>query len=239
MPGDVAPVRSLVVGSRNVMDTSMDAAGYFATYLKENGISVGTPARLKAPSTARVLAGTDSAPVRSIVAGMLSVSQNDYAEVLLRTSAARRGYSAGWTGATSNARDLLAGAGVPLTGWAMYDGSGLSRSNRMPAPTLNQLLRRIALDPTLQGVFLPTSSMPVAGVSGTLSSRFQTSPSNCAREIVHAKTGTLNDTVALAGIARGVDGKKRVFTYIGNGLSSTTYGRAGVDSLASTATGCW
>lgn len=85
----------------------------------------------------------------------------------------------------------------------MYDGSGLSRANRMPAPTLNQLLRRIALDPTLEGVFMPTSALPVAGVSGTLSSRFDTSPSTCARQIVHAKTGTLNDTVALAGVARG------------------------------------
>lgn len=239
VPYDVAPVRPLVVGSRNVWDTSMDAASYFEGYLEANGVAVSWTTRKKAVEGSKVVASTSSAPVRSIVAGMLNVSQNDYAEVLLRTSAAKRGYPTGWTGATTNARDLLASAGVPLSGWAMYDGSGLSRSNRMPAATLNQLLRRIALDPTLEGVFLPSSSLPVSGVSGTLSSRFSTTPSVCARRVIHAKTGTLNDTVALAGVARGVDGRKRVFTYIGNGLSSVSYGRAGVDSLASTATGCW
>ena len=239
VPGEVAPVRALVVDSRNVWDTSMDAAASFASELRRRGITVGTPTRAAVPKGSTQISYTQSPLVRDIIGAMLSSSINDYAEALLRVSAARRGYSTTWTGATTNAQRLLVAAGVPTSGWRMYDGSGLSRADRMPVATMNGLLRVIARDSTLRAVFLPWSSLPVAGRTGTLSSRFRTSPTSCAAGIVHAKTGTLSDVVALAGVARGVDGRERVFTVIVNSVRSTTSARAGVDLLATTATGCY
>jgi D-alanyl-D-alanine carboxypeptidase/D-alanyl-D-alanine-endopeptidase (penicillin-binding protein 4) len=81
--------------------------------------------------------------------------------------------------------------------------------------------------------------MPTAGVSGTLKTRFTTSPTICAKGAVRAKTGSLDDVVTLSGIAPGEDGRERLFSLLVNYNTATTSARAAVDALAATATGCY
>ena len=239
VPSEVAPVRPLVVDSHNVMDTSADAAKAFASMLTALGITVRSNGRATAPSTAAVIASTASDKLQVIVGQMLNVSQNDYAEILFRLAAYGRGLSTGWTGARQNAHEVIAANGIPTTGWVVADGSGLSRSDRVPADMLVRLLRTIDNDPTIAGTFFGSSSLPIAGVSGTLSSRFTSAPTVCARGIVHAKTGSLSDATALAGLAIGLDGRHRYFAVVDNYVPNTSSVRSAIDVIAATSTGCF
>jgi D-alanyl-D-alanine carboxypeptidase/D-alanyl-D-alanine-endopeptidase (penicillin-binding protein 4) len=170
---------------------------------------------------------------------MLNLSHNDYAESLYRLAALKRGYRADWAGARANALDVLTRYGVSRTGLSFYDGSGLSRSDRMTVTTAVSLVKHMRLQSDVNSVVFASTGMPVAGVSGTLQDRFVTAPTSCAKGIVRAKTGTLDDVVTLSGIAQGKDGRERLFSILVNGNTATTSARAAVDALAATATGCY
>src|SRR5207302_9408924 len=103
---------------------------------------------------------------------------------------------------------LLAAAGVPLSGIRMVDGSGLSRIDRWTAAGLAELLRQMWLDPDLRAYI--TTSLPIAGVSGTLLYRMRSRP---ARGFVLAKTGTTDNASALSGFV----GNRYVFSVVENG----------------------
>ncbi len=239
VPSDISPVRALVVDSHNRTDTSKDAAATFRSMLEARGIDVRSMYRKVTPSTAGVIARTTSPTVASLVSSMLNVSQNDYAEALFRLAAKARGYPTTWTGGRDNARSVMRASGVPITGWVSYDGSGLSRADRVPARTLTGLLRVIDTDPTLRDIVFGPSALPIAGRTGTLGSRFTTSPTSCARGIVQAKTGSLSDVTALSGVAIGLDGERRYFSVLVNGKANTSSTRTAIDRVAATATGCF
>ena len=238
VPTDVAPVRPLVYNSRDVADTSIDAGLLFMKSLGAQGIRVRSIARAAAPAGSTTLAFTYSQPLSAIVGVMLQVSQNDYAEILLRDAAAARGRPTTWSGATRNAIDVLVENGITTSGLVMYDGSGLSRSDRVRSGTLVGLLSRVLDDPDMSAVFLAPGALPDAGRTGTLAKRYRTAPTSCAAGIIRAKTGSLADVVALAGLAYGIDGRTRQFVFLVNGPKSTSSVIATVDTLAATATGC-
>jgi len=239
VPSEVAPVRALVVDSHNVTDTSKDAATVLAGLLGKRGITVRSVYRATSPATATVIASTSSPTVGQLVAAMLNVSQNDYAEALFRLAAKARGYQTTWTGAHYNAISVLSTAGVPTSGWVSYDGSGLSRSDRLPTVTAAGLVRVMDTDATLRGIVFSSGGLPIAGLTGTLVSRFTTAPTSCARGIIQAKTGSLDDVTALSGVAVGMDGQRRYFSILVNGKANTSATRDAVDRLAATATGCY
>ena len=58
-------------------------------------------------------------------------------------------------------------------------------------------------------------SLPIAGRTGTLSSRMRRS---AARDDCHAKTGTLHDVSALAGYCETRDGGQVAFAFLMNGV---------------------
>jgi D-alanyl-D-alanine carboxypeptidase/D-alanyl-D-alanine-endopeptidase (penicillin-binding protein 4) len=238
VPGDVAPVRPLVYNSRDVLDTAIDAGQQFSRYLAGAGVRVRSVTRARVASGSTLVAATRSKALSTMVGTMLNVSQNDYAEMLLRVAALRRGRSASWSDSTANAVAVLADAGISTYGLRMFDGSGLSRSNRIPTPVLTSLLAKVATDQELSAVMLPQTALPVSGVSGTLRNRFKTAPTSCAATIIHAKTGSLRDVVALSGLAYGVDGRVRAFALLANGVSTPSATTSAVDALAATATGC-
>ena len=239
VPKEVAPVRALVVDQVNVMDTSMAGAQVFASQLKAAGVSVKYVRRGAVENGSTVLGSTTSPTIGSMVQAMLNVSHNDYAESLYRLAALKRGYRADWAGAKANALNVLSRYGVYRTGLSFYDGSGLSRSDRMTVTTALYLVKRMRLQTDVNPTVFATSGMPVAGVSGTLEDRFTTTPTSCAKGIVRAKTGTLDDVVTLSGIAQGKDGRERLFSILVNSNTATTSARAAVDALAATSTGCY
>ena len=81
-------------------------------------------------------------------------------------------------------------------------------------------------------------AMPRAGQTGTLRSRFRAPGQRCAVGKVVAKTGTLGDAVGLAGIAEGVDGRRRVFAFLENGNRQTSAVRSAMDTMGTAVVGC-
>jgi D-alanyl-D-alanine carboxypeptidase/D-alanyl-D-alanine-endopeptidase (penicillin-binding protein 4) len=177
------------------------------------------------PSARRVLARRLSPPLSAIVAQMMKVSQNFYAEMLIK-AIGRTAVDADGVGSTERGRQVirqtLAGWAMPIDALVMYDGSGLSRYNYASARLLVDVLRRMWEDGTHRGPF--ASALPVAGHDGTLGARM----TNALRRRVQAKTGTISNVRSLAGYAETSQGEKLVFTMIANHFVAPN---AGIDSV--------
>ncbi|WP_405820745.1 D-alanyl-D-alanine carboxypeptidase/D-alanyl-D-alanine-endopeptidase [Streptomyces sp. NBC_01390] len=245
-PGDVAPVRALVVDGHSVDDTSIDAGQVFAQQLAADGVTVdGEITRRTASITDVPVARHTSANLSDIVHHMIKVSDNNTAETLLRMTALGAGQPATFEGGTAVVRDVLSRQyGVSLQNFEMYDGSGLSRANRIPARTLAEILDLLTekrYEPLLISI---RDGLPVAGEAGSTLGpewgRFDDANSQCAVGKVYAKTGTLTGAIALSGLTQGKDGRWKVFSFVEN--DSTAAGSAikdAMDGLAATVNGCW
>jgi D-alanyl-D-alanine carboxypeptidase/D-alanyl-D-alanine-endopeptidase (penicillin-binding protein 4) len=239
-----APVQPLVVDGRDSLDTAADAARIFAGQLGAAGLQVtGTPRRMPPatwPEGTVQVGAVASAPVGQMVAHMLSISDNDVAEGLLRLAAVRTGRPGTWAGGRAAQLATLHRYAVPTDGVRLYDGSGLSRSDRLTAQALVRLLTVASTHPAFGATF--AQGMPVAGVSGSLRparSRFVTAPSSCATGRLVAKTGTLTGSEALAGWTLREGEPDRYFAFVVTGRSTTLAGKRALDGLAATVTGCW
>jgi D-alanyl-D-alanine carboxypeptidase/D-alanyl-D-alanine-endopeptidase (penicillin-binding protein 4) len=210
--GVVAPITALWVdqgrdpdGFGRVADPALAAGRVFAAQLRRAGVRVvGEPVRRPASPEAVELAAVSSPPVEDIVVHLLEVSDNEAAEALAHHVGREVGGSASFAGAVRGVRRVLAGLGVALGDDRVWDGSGLSRANRVSAGTILGVLRLAASPerPDLRPVLV---GLPVAGFSGSLVDRFTTgAPAGLGA--VRAKTGTLTGVHALAGLATTADG---------------------------------
>ncbi|MFC9059098.1 D-alanyl-D-alanine carboxypeptidase/D-alanyl-D-alanine-endopeptidase, partial [Streptomyces sp. NPDC057074] len=241
-PTEIAPVRSLVVDGAAVEDTAIDAGKVFAEKLAALGVTVdGEVGRAKARQSDVPVAQHKSAPLSDIVKKMLKTSDNNIAETLLRMSAVELGKPATFESGAELVRQVLSSYGVSLDNFEMYDGSGLSRDDRIPAATLAQLLDAITESPALGSIL---EGLPVAGEAGASLGpewgRFDDANSKCAVGKVHAKTGTLTGAIALSGVTRTDDGEWRIFSFIENNSSADPSDiKDAMDGLAATVNGCW
>ncbi|MER6421772.1 D-alanyl-D-alanine carboxypeptidase/D-alanyl-D-alanine-endopeptidase [Streptomyces sp. NPDC001137] len=245
-PGDVAPVRALVVDGHAVDDTSIDAGQVFAQQLAADGITVdGDVTRRTADITDVPVARHRSAPLSDIVHHMLKVSDNNIAETLLRMTALGAGQPATFEGGTAVVRDVLSRRyGVSLENFEVYDGSGLSRANRIPARTLAEILDLLTEKRYEDILGSIRDGLPVAGEAGSTLGpewgRFDDENSKCAVGKVYAKTGTLTGAIALSGLTVGKDGRWKVFSFIENdSTASNSAIKDAMDGLAATVNGCW
>ena len=238
--GVVAPISALWVdegrpatGLGRVADPPAAAAAAFAAALDRSGIRVvGEPRPGRADAEGAPLASVESAPLSEIVEQVLSVSDNEGAEVLgHHVGIATGGGAASRTGRGGVTRALDA-LGVPLRGAEVHDGSGLSREDRLAPGTLAAVLSLAASEnhPELRAV---VSGLPVAGFSGSLETRFEDAAPQ-GRGRVRAKTGTLTGVSALAGVATDLDGNPMVFVLMADrvALEDTLDAREALDALA-------
>ena len=239
---DVSPVRALVVDQRRSWDTSLDAGRVFARLLEKQGMRVRAVRRNARPDTSTPIARVYGAPVAQQVTSMLKTSDNDVAEGLHRLVAIENGYRPSWRGAMRAQSAVLARLGVTVDVGSVQDGSGLSRRDRLSPAQVTAVLRT-AFDPAHPSLaVLQSGALAVAGVDGTLSSRYLryvTSPTSCAAGLVEGKTGSLSGVIALSGLARGADGRLKVYSFLLNRVEADLRTRRAVDKLASTITGCW
>lgn len=238
----IAPVRALVRDRRNLADTSKDAAVFFNKRLKAEGFETRLIGRQSNTSGAYEIAIYRGHTVSHAVRLMSVLSDNDIAENLFRHTAIARGYPANWAGASAAMAAEAQLMGIPTQGLQFVDGSGLSRSNRLTSDALVLLLQKAAsgVDPSLGGLADGTY-LATAGRSGTLSARYKNEKTSCSKGVIDAKTGSLRDVAALAGLATGIDGHRRAFAVLVNGPTVQAAPRKvsnAIDSLATTLVGC-
>ncbi|MGH2977555.1 MAG: D-alanyl-D-alanine carboxypeptidase/D-alanyl-D-alanine endopeptidase [Gaiellaceae bacterium] len=185
------------------------AAEAFRRDLHRAGVTVhGATAVGIASAQAVQLAEVESARLATLVRHMDRVSDNFYAEMLLKEVGAVQGSGGSSAAGVAVERRLLGAAGVPLAGVRMVDGSGLSLLDRWTPVGLSTLLRTMWQDSDLRPYVLP--ALPIAGETGTLEHRMRKAP---ARGLVRAKTGTTNNSSALSGFV----GDRYAFSILENG----------------------
>lgn len=151
-----------------------------------------------------------SPPMREILPALLKPSQNQIAEILLKTLGRElRGEGSSEAG-TEVVDSLLVVWDLDPSELLMADGSGLSRYNYVTPDLLIALLERMTRSPHWE---LWYASLPIAGIDGTLRNRLR---GTVAEGNVHAKTGTLANTRALSGYLTTADGERLIFSMIAN-----------------------
>lgn len=176
---------SRTVGRSSVQpDPNEAAARELVRLLQARGIRVsGSWASGVADPAAIEIGSVSSAPMSAVVAEMLTNSDDNTAEMVLKEI----GFAAG--GAGTRAAGLVAidqvlrSWGVPMDGVRPMDGSGLSIDNRVTCEALLAVLQHAAGGPVQAG-------LPVAGRTGTLIGEFVGTP---VEGRLLAKTGTLNN----------------------------------------------
>jgi PBP4 family serine-type D-alanyl-D-alanine carboxypeptidase len=219
--GTVAAAASEVVRTVAVDDPVRFFAQAFKNVLVANGVSVrGDAVNARnldaAPdvSTIEPLLVRRSAPLSDVAKVLMKVSQNLYAETLVKTLGAQSGTGSIEAG-EKVVQDVLESWGVAPESHVLVDGSGLSRYNYVTAQMLSQILRHIYLDQRHRQPFI--DSLPIAGVEGgTLARRMR---GTRAAGNVHAKTGSIANVRALSGFLQTADGEPLVFSFLANNFT--------------------
>ncbi len=169
-----------------------NAAQYAATQTNEMLTTRGIPTHngpgvAAAPLDAVVLWDHRSAPLTTLETHMLFLSDNHYAEELLRMLGGEIVGEPTDAGGIRAEEQFLQRLDVPTPGLRLFDGSGLSSDNRVSAITLASLLAHEE-----SALYL---LLPLGGRQGTLEDYDFTT----ALGRVRAKSGHLFDVASLAG----------------------------------------
>lgn len=220
-------------------DPSAAAAAIFAAELGKAGITVlGTPTRATAPDGAEELAHVESAPVWQIVDRVISVSDNEGAEILSHQVGVEERNDGSFAGGASAVQGVLKRLGVNLAGTVIRDGSGLSREDRLTTQSLLDVLSVAARakHPELRSVI---SSLPSAGFTGSMAGRLGDSD-DAGLGRVRAKTGTLTGVHGLAGVTTDLDGNVLAFVFLADKVKvpRTLGARDALDDLTAALASC-
>ncbi|MET9759652.1 D-alanyl-D-alanine carboxypeptidase/D-alanyl-D-alanine-endopeptidase [Streptomyces sp. NPDC006372] len=218
---------------RRVEDPAADAARRFGDLLKSRGIKATAPGPSKATTRAKTLAAVSSPPLSALVERMLTNSDNDIAEALARQTALASGERADFAGADRAITGRLRRLGLPLDGASFKDGSGLDRADRLTPALLTALLTEAA-DPAHPELRPALTGLPVAGFTGTLTTRY----ADGAGGAVRAKTGTLTGVNTLAGTVVDQDGRLLAFAFMANDTTDPEAAQKALDRAATTLASC-
>ncbi len=184
--------------------------------MKAAGIrQTGRVAAGPAPKQGRLIATVKSPPLKTIVALMLPDSDNFLAEMLTKNVGAYARGTGATAAGTAQAKTLLGGKGLLDPADVIEDGSGLGLHNRLTATSLVRVLSAADAEP-----FWGTALIDglATGGHGTLKRRFTTAG---LRARVHAKTGYISGTSALAGVVDSTGGARFAFAILMNQGSIT------------------
>lgn len=211
-----APVKKMTIYYNGIYDSE---AKNMKVYLKSKKVYVilKPVTALEAQNlTVEPVMNSASPTVDQMTHYFMQWSDNILSDRLSRFAAKVAGFKGNIEGIAEVYEKVLADLEIESSKLVVKDGSGLSHDNRVSAKLLGDLLVKIYKDPRFAGVI---ESLPDGGVNGTLNERFiKTAPN--AVGLVHAKTGTLNGTVTLAGYIESGD-HEYVFVVLADRLSRT------------------
>ncbi|MBI3512446.1 MAG: D-alanyl-D-alanine carboxypeptidase/D-alanyl-D-alanine-endopeptidase [Bacteroidetes bacterium] len=205
-----------------IPDPALFCAQTLRSSLKEYGIGIRDSAttlrlmrlnHLKSDATEgrKVITSCSSASLADLVFHTNQVSQNFYAESILRAIAWKVNGYGSTTSAVNIVYNFWRQRNVDLRGICMIDGCGLSRMDAITTHQLVQMLRTYAKDTAMFPSFY--KSLPVAGESGTIR---KLADGTEADGNLHAKSGTMSRVKSYAGYVKTRSGKMLCFAMIGN-----------------------
>ena len=182
--------------------------------LKQQGIEVhGSLMLSKIPRWANPIYTHESESLDSIITEYNKNSINLIGENLIKTLGAQYYDEPGsWEKGRKTVTIFLSKIGIKY-GYKIIDGSGLSLLNRISPHTMTDVLEYAFQNKDVGLDFV--TSLPVAGVDGTLKRRFKESE---LKGRIVAKTGYLNNVRALSGYVFTQKGDVLVFSILSNGL---------------------
>lgn len=176
-------------GKASVKDPSSRFVAHLTSALARQGIDVRGDT-LDSEPKGHPIVDHASEPVGEIMRYCMKQSDNLYAETFLRTLAMLHGKEATPEKGAELEMKYWAGKGCPTSGVRIVDGSGLSRSDRITARFLADVLVKMAGNADYASFF------PLAGVEGTLKNFLK---GTRLEDYIALKTGTMRGIQCYAG----------------------------------------
>ncbi len=203
----------------NVLDVNDFAAQSFLAHwaMANNSPAPVQMIQGKTPKNTRLLASHQSTELAKVLKSVNKYSNNTIARTLFLTMGQKED---GFGNTVANAERAMRRSFAQAQLFddenvVIENGSGLSRKERVTPRFMGSLLQKVYRSPQ-QNVFI--ESLPVAGVDGTLKSRFRSlSPG------LKMKTGTLKNVRSLAGYWLPTNGRKLAIVVIINSPNSGSY----------------
>lgn len=222
---EVGPLGALMVNDGTITgnpikpdNPALGASTELTNIFMNSGIQVGgIPKVGTAPQDLPIIAQIDSLPLSDILAEMLTNSDNNTADLLVKEI----GFAATGEGTRISGLEAIKAQlvewGIPLDALNFVDGSGLDRDNRLTCNALSALLIRDA-------GFGPIGlGLATAGQTGTLRDVLV---DTLGEGKLRGKTGTLTGAKAFSGFVPYAQEQASVFTLIlnsPNASNQTTY----------------
>jgi D-alanyl-D-alanine carboxypeptidase/D-alanyl-D-alanine-endopeptidase (penicillin-binding protein 4) len=212
-------------------DPALDTVQQLAELLAARDVEISQGARDAGTTTTpdvHEIARVESPPLSAIVEQMLTMSNNETAELLTRELGVARGDGGTTAAGTQVVRTVLAQLGAPVAGLDLHDGSGLAPTDRVTCDALLAVIE-LAARPAFGAI---DRGLAIASRTGTLALRYAGTP---LAGRLRAKTGHINGVVGLAGVmgGEGPSAGPR-FAFVANGTFSTDEGALLQDEIAAT-----
>lgn len=169
------------------------------------------------------LATHESAPLADAVRDINKFSNNVMAQQVFLTLGGSAGPATAEL-ARQRINDWLTSRRLRFPELVLDNGSGLSRSERISAGSLNLLLLDAWKNPLMPEL---VSSLPIVGIDGTMKKRLKSSE---ATGRAHIKTGTLDGVKTASGFALDAQGRPCAVTFLINHPRAQA-GSAAIDAL--------
>lgn len=161
----------------------------------------------------RILSSYFSPSLREIIYFTNLKSNNMFAEHILKRLGVRQGTAGSSRAGCDTIVRYWSSEGIDLDGFEMFDGSGLSRRNRVTANQLCRVLLAMTGTPVFPAF---VASLPVAGRSGGLAPLLK---NTAAENNLRAKTGTMEGVRSYAGYVKNSRGEQLAFVLLVNNFS--------------------
>lgn len=226
LKGVIAGKDAEFIGKSLVPDPALYCVYSLRNFLKSNGIGVrDSSVTLRQMKLAGVYEKAERKTIYTHLSSPLSllalhtnhVSNNFYAETLLKTISLKLNGYGSTAGGVNAIIDYWRENNIDLNGLCMVDGSGVSRFNTITARQLTQALAMYANDTSLFYNFYAT--LPVAGESGTLR---KIGEGTIAEGNIKAKSGYMTRVRSYAGYVKNKNGKLLAFSMIANNHDCTS-----------------
>jgi D-alanyl-D-alanine carboxypeptidase/D-alanyl-D-alanine-endopeptidase (penicillin-binding protein 4) len=219
----IVPLNADTIKEQIPVDDPTDfALNAFKSILERNGISVSSisdideiPDYCPDYDKMHLIYIHESIPLSQIIKTINKISQNFYAEQLLKTLGHELRNDGSAQGGITVEKEWFNTIGIKTEDIAIIDGSGLSHNNLVTAEQIIKLLYFIRSHQHWETF---RESLSVSGQDGTLQHRLK--DSNAAGHI-YAKTGSMKNVKALSGFIYALNGREYLFSILVNHYSAS------------------